>query len=474
MDLHISLEGRGQISMQVYRQIRDAVLAGRLRPGDALPSSRELARRLGVSRTTVVVAYEQLHAEGFLSSRPGAATYVNEVMRQRAAGDETESPLRPRSLWHHIPEMPDMSALTPQFDFRPGIPDTSSFPLASWRTCWARQFTRRALGTGAHIGAAGLPALRAAIARHVSLSRGVRGTPEDVFVTNGSQQAIELIARVLLEPGDTVAVEDPGYPLPRKAFRALGCRIAGVPVDAEGLVVDAIPAGTRLVYVTPSHQYPLGVSLSMTRRQALLEWAARAGAAIIEDDYDSEFRFGGRPMESLHGLDESGRVLYVGSFSKVMLPTLRLGFAVIPPPLHAAFCKARQFADWHTAVPVQAAMAQFIEAGQLARHIRRMRRIYAERHERILRILARDFSRILSPVQSHCGLHLTALLGRGDTLADRSIAERARTRGIGVVPLSIHYVAGPRQPGLMLGYGAIPSARIDEGMQILRQLVHSH
>lgn len=457
--------------MQVYRQIRDAVVAGRLRPGDALPSSRELARRLEVSRNTVVEAYEQLHAEGFLYSRPGAGTFVNREIRQRGKTDSPESPLRPRGLWSDIPEMPDMAAMTAEYDFRPGIPDTSSFPFAAWRAHWTRQFTRRAIGSGAHIGAAGHPELRAAIARHVSLSRAVRAGPPDVFVTNGSQQAIELIVRVLLEPGDSVAVEDPGYPLPRGAFRAHGCRVAGVPVDEQGMVVDAIPAGTRLVYVTPSHQYPLGVSMSMARRQALLAWADRENGIVIEDDYDSEFRYGGRPMESLHGLDESGRVLYVGSFSKVMLPTLRLGFAVIPAPLHVAFRKAKQLSDWHTAVPLQAALAAFIESGQLALHIRRMRRVYAERHERIMRILARDFDGALAPVKSHCGLHLTALLGEHEGPSDVSIVERARAMAVAVLPLSTHFVDLPPRHGLMLGYGAIPEERIEAGLQRIRQLV---
>jgi GntR family transcriptional regulator / MocR family aminotransferase len=473
LDLHISLEGRGGISIQVYRQIRDAVLAGRLRPGDALPSSRELARRLEVSRNTVLGAYEQLHAEGFLYSRPGAGTFVNQQIRQRRQTDALESPLLPRALWNDIPEMPGMAAVTAEYDFRPGIPDTSSFPFAAWRAHWTRQFTRRAIGSGAHIGAGGHPGLRAAIARHVSLSRAVRAGPQDVFVTNGSQQAIELIVRVLLEPGDSVAVEDPGYPLSRGAFRAHGCRVAGVPVDEQGMVVDGIPAGVRLAYVTPSHQYPLGVPMSMARRQALLAWAERENGIVIEDDYDSEFRYGGRPMESLHGLDESGRVLYVGSFSKVMLPTLRLGFAVIPGPLHATFRKAKQLSDWHTAVPLQAALAQFIEAGQLALHIRRMRRVYAGRHERIMRILARDFSGMLTPVQSHCGLHLTALLSEQQGPTDVPIVERARAMGVAVLPLSTHFVDTPSRPGLMLGYGAIPEERIAAGLQKLRQLVRS-
>lgn len=472
MDIHINLDGRGQISRRVYRQIREAIIDGRLRAGETLPSSRELAHRLEVSRNVVVVAYEYLHAEGFLTTRVGAGTYVSDHIRQRSPRNSSESPLRPRRLWSDIPEGPDMSS-RPDFDFRPGIPDADKFPFASWRGPLSRQLHRRAVGTGAHIGAAGHPELRAAIARHVGLSRAVRATADDIFVTNGSQQAIDLIARVLLEPGETVAVEDPGYPLPRRAYHVHGCEVVGVPVDDDGLVVDAIPEKARLVYVTPSHQYPLGMTLSMGRRQALLEWADRADATIVEDDYDSEFRYGGRPLESLHSLDASGRVLYVGSFSKTTIPTLRLGFAVIPAPLHAAFRKAKHLSDWHTAVPLQAAAAQFIEGGHLARHIRRMRRVYAERHDRIMSILVRDFAEHLTPIASHCGLHLAAFFDGSDGHTDLAIVERARTRGVALMPLSHHFVATSPRPGLLLGYGAIPSERIDEGLHRLRQLVQS-
>jgi GntR family transcriptional regulator/MocR family aminotransferase len=299
----------------------------------------------------------------------------------------------------------------------------------------------------------------------------VRAAPDDVFVTNGSQQAIDVIARVLLEPGDVVAVEDPGYPPTRRAFRAHGCRVMGVPVDEEGLVVDAIPEHARLVYVTPSHQYPLGMAMSMVRRQALLDWAGRTDATILEDDYDSEFRYGGRPLEPLRNLDQSGRVLFVGSLSKVMLPTLRLGFAVLPGPLHAAFRRAKAATDWHTAVPFQVAAAQLIDDGLLAQHIRRLRRTYAARHDRIVDVLARDFAERLTALPAAGGLHLTAVLhGREtkDSACDRGIAERARARGVAVLPLSYHYFDTPPRAGLLLGYGAIEEEHVEEGLARIR------
>jgi GntR family transcriptional regulator/MocR family aminotransferase len=417
----------------------------------------------------VLTAYERLRAEGFLRSRVGAGTFVSPGIRPRPPAGPTRSPLRPRALWDDIPEAPDMSATRPEFDFRPGIPDAARFPYDAWRARVARQLQHHVVGTGTHIGAAGHPALRAALARHLAVSRAVRVTPDDVIVTNGSQQAIDLIARVLLAPGDRVAVEDPGYPLPRRAFQAHGCRVTGVPVDAEGLVVDAIPGRVRLVYVTPSHQYPLGVAMSMARRQALLAWASRANATIVEDDYDSEFRYGGRPLEPLQSLDGSGRVLYIGSLSKVLLPTLRLGFLVAPPPLHAALRKAKFVSDWHTAVPMQGAAAQFIDDGLLAQHIRRMRRVYAERHERIMHTLEHDFRGYLTPLPSAGGLHLAAWLRGGRRGSDRAVSERAAAQGVALLPLVRNFADARPRPGLLFGYGAIPTDRIEEGLRRLRR-----
>ncbi len=469
MDLHISLNDPRQVSRDVYRQIRDAILDGRLRAHEVLPSSRELACRLQVSRNTVTLAYERLQAEGFVASRAGAGTFVSDGIRPRAPGGPPGSPLRPRAIWDDIPEGRDMSASEADFDFRPGVPDASRFPFGPWRARLSSQLHHRTVGTAANIGAAGHPGFRRAIARHIGVSRAVRATEDDILVTSGSQQALDLIARVLLQPGETVAVEDPGYPLPRRAFHAYGCQVAGVPVDGEGLVVEAIPDEARLVYVTPSHQYPLGMTMSMRRRQALVAWAQRCDAAIVEDDYDSEFRYAGRPLEPLQSQDTSGRVLYVGSFSKVMLPTLRLGFLVAPPPLNAAFRKAKYLADWHTAVPFQEAAAMFMDDGLLGHHIRRMRRVYAQRHDRLVSLLARQFSGLLTPLPSAGGLHLTAILEAEDGPTDLSIAACAAAEGVAIFPLSLHYAATRPRQGFLFGYGAIDLERIPEGLTRLRR-----
>ena len=465
MDLHISLDGPGDLAGKMYAQIRAAIVAGRLRPGERLPSSRELARRLAVSRTTVGVAYDRLLAEGFVCGRIGAGTFVSAAPHPRLEDRPRDSPLRPRPVWDRLPPPLVMSDLAPAFDFRAGVPDASRFPYATWRALLTAQMRPAAVGSGSHIDAAGLDALRIAIARHVGVSRAVRAAADDVFVTSGSQQAIDLVVRVLLEPGDAVAVEDPGYPPVHGAFTAHGARVVGVPVDGEGLVVEALPDDAPLVYVTPSHQFPLGVAMSLRRRLALLAWAERTGAAIVEDDYDSEYRYGGRPREPLHSLDHTGRVLYVGSLSKVLLPTLRLGFLVAPAPLHAALRKAKHVTDWHTEVPAQAAAARFIADGHLGRHIRRMRAVYAPRHQKIRAVLAGTLAAHLEVIPSAAGLHLAALLRGG--VDDMDIVVRAHRRGVAVQPLSRCRIASCGPAGLILGYGAIPIEHIEEGLRRL-------
>ncbi|HTK67643.1 MAG TPA: PLP-dependent aminotransferase family protein [Pseudonocardia sp.] len=469
MQLHVSLSGRADLSGQLYRQIRSAIEDGLIRAGEAMPSTRELAQQLNVSRGTVTVTYDRLVAEGHLRSRAGAGTFVSAVASAQPPRSLAGSPLRPRPVWDGIDEGPDMSRLSPEFDFRCGIPDQSLFPYATWRALMADQLRPSAVGSGSHIGAAGHPGLRAAIARHIGVSRSVQAAPEDVFVTSGSQQAIDLVARVLLEPGDLVAVEDPGYPPPRGAFVSSGCRVVGVPVDAEGLVVDAVPAEARLVYVTPSHQFPLGTVMSLSRRRQLLDWAERADAVIVEDDYDSEFRYGGRPLEPLHRLDHTGRVLYVGSFSKVLLPTLRLGFVVAPTPLHSALRKAKHVADWHTSVPIQAATARFIESGHLARHVRRMRGVYAARRDAVRSGLADSLADHLEVLPSAAGLHVTATFRAPRD--DRRITRGALSDGLAVQPLSLFGLAEPGPPGVMIGFGAIGAERIPEGLRRLRAAI---
>ncbi|MGE3273914.1 MAG: PLP-dependent aminotransferase family protein [Vicinamibacterales bacterium] len=469
MELHVSLSGRRDLSGEIYRQVRRAIADGRLRPGEALPPTRHLARRLSVSRMTVTVAYERLASEGLVIARVGAGTFVSAHAARPSARRPRESRqvLAGRALWQEIP-LPAAFGRLARYDFRTGIPDATLFPHRAWNRLVARCLRRTAVTDGLYRHPAGQGELRAAIARHVGISRGVAAEADDVTITNGTQQALDVLARVLLAPGETVAVEDPGYTPPRRLFHTLGLRVVGVPVDGDGLIVDAIPRGVRAVYVTPSHHYPLGVCLSLARRQALLAWADRHHAAIIEDDYDSEFRFGGRPLEALQTLDGAGRVIYVGSFSKTMLPGLRLGFVVTPPSLTPAVHRAKYVTDWHTPILVQDALARFIDDGGFARHVRRVSAVYRARHEMITRVVARDFAGVLDLVPSSTGLHVAARARRLTVQQIEVARARAAEAGVAVQPLSMFAVGRARLPGVVLGYGAIATAGIEEGLRLLR------
>ena len=465
MELHIRFEGRRELARQIYHQLRDAIRGGRLRRGDRLPPTRELALRLDVSRNTASLAYEWLIAEGLLLGRRGGGTFVESAPAARSSRSRAGIPIRHRPIWDDIAAPSPKEA--PRYDFGVGMPDAQLFPYDTWRRLLARQIRGASL-SAVYGEAGGHPGLRAAIARSIAVSRGVVAGADDVIVTNGAQQAFDLIARVLIEPGARVAVEEPGYPPPRLLFASLGARVAAVPVDEAGLVVDLLPDDARLVYVTPSHQFPLGMPMSHPRRAALLAWAERRNAVIIEDDYDSEFRFGGRPLETLQAIDRSGRVIYVGSFSKSLLPALRLGFLIAPPSLREALRSASFVANWYVQWPAQAALATLITDGLLARHTRKMRRVYVERHDRILRALTRDFAKWLVPVESVTGMHIAATLRKGNVRVERELARRALDAGVGFDRLSAYCTADPRA-GVVLGYGAIPSAKIDEGLRRLRQ-----
>ena len=462
MDFHVSLAGRGDLSVRIYRQLRDAVLDGRLRAGERLPPTRELARRLAVSRNTVAVAYDRLTADGFLAGRVGAGTYVcAELPAPKPRQAPSAKGPQAKAVWRSLPPAVAAAPHAPEYDFRVGIPDAALFPLETWRRLLAREL-RDAAGFAHYADPGGHPGLRAAIARHVGVSRSVRAGADDVLVTQGAQQALDLLCRVLLEPGDRVAVEEPGYRLAKLLFTSHGAEVVGVPVDGEGLDVAALPPRTKLVYVTPSHQFPLGTPMSLARRTALLAWAGRADAVVVEDDYDSEFRFSDRPLEPLQSLDRGGRVAYVGSFSKTLLPMLRLGFLIAPASLRDALRHARQLSDWHGDLPAQAALARFVDEGLFARHIRRATKVYAERHERITATLERVFPGRLEPVPSAAGLHLCAL---AEEDVD-PIATRAAAAGVAVQTLS-DLCGGFPAPGLVLGYGSIPVERIDDGLAAL-------
>lgn len=474
MDLHLSLDAEaGALSRQIYEQIRDAILAGRLRPGDQLPPTRTLASSVGVSRNTVAAAFDHLTGEGFLVGRTGVGTFVSADVRIDPRTRPTRaSPLRVASVWQRQPEsVPQLTVGRIGFDFRPGIPDLSSFPYPTWRRQVNAALRESRVGGTVYADPAGEPTLRRAIARHLAVSRGVRVGSDDVVVTSGVQQAATLACQVLVEPGDVVAMEDPGYLPVRRVFEAARATVVDVPVDEDGIVVEAMPRRARLVYVSPAHQFPLGVVMSLPRRLALLDWAGRAGAAILEDDYDSDFRYAGRPVDPLQALDSTGRVIYVGSFSKSMLPILRLGYCVVPSALVPPFRRAKFVADWHSPLPSQTALAQFIDDGDLTRHIRRTRRVYQARRDRIAAALDSDLSPWLRRIPTVAGLHLAALVRSADADEVQDWVTRAEALDVAVQSLTAFGHSPGRPAGLVIGFGAIAESRIDEGLRRLRRAV---
>jgi GntR family transcriptional regulator/MocR family aminotransferase len=429
-----------------------------------------------VSRNTVNSAYARLEAEGFLTGRTGAGTFVSSLPQSRSGSTgegRPDGPLRPRAVWAQIQLPGDLSADAPRFDFRAGAPDARLFPSPTWRRLIGKQLRASTVGTAMPCEPAGHPALRAAIVRHFGVSRALQAGPDDVVVTSGIQQAFDLVGRALLEPGACVATEEPGYTLPQLLFGSLGARLARVPVDREGLVVDALPAEARLVYVTPSHQLPTGVAMSLRRRLQLVAWADRHQAAILEDDYDSEFRYTNQALEPLQSLDRGGRVVYVGSFSKILLPTLRLGFLVAPPSLRHALQAAKFVTDWHTSLPNQAALAEFIEQGWLARHVRRVRNEYRQRHERIVAALEGPLSPWLELIPSAAGLHVSAYLRNGTVEDAAELVAHAAQAGVGLFDFAAVSTAGATPPGIVFGYGAIPTEHVDEGLRTLHRCLRA-
>jgi GntR family transcriptional regulator/MocR family aminotransferase len=453
---------------QVYDQVRDAIHAGALKPGGRLPSSRDLAARLGVARASVVAAYDQLLAEGYAEGRTGSGTYVSHDL----SGVLDLKPVKP--VAKPAPARPDR------------IPDAASFPAASstealtfsnGRTlmdaraldAWATS-TRRALRTlsPAHFGysePAGEPRLRAAVADYVRAARGVVCEPDQVIITSGAQHAVDLAARLLLKPGDQVWLEDPGYPQTWHALTAGGALGVPVPVDRSGLLVQAgieTAPDARAVFVTPSHQFPLGVAMSMGRRLELVAWARQAGAWIVEDDYAAEFRYAGAPLASLQGLDGGERVIYVGTLNKALFPGLRLGYLVAPKVLVEPLSALRRLADRQPPSLTQAITLDFMESGQFAAHIRRRRLAYKAQRDALAEALQRRLGHALEIDVPDQGMHLIAYLKDGRS--DLGVEARAVERGVLTRPISpLYHNASPRQ-GLLLGFTGFPAKAMEPGV----------
>lgn len=463
----------------LYRQLSDwfrrAILEGRLRPGQRVPSSRSLAAELKLSRIPVLAAYEQLLAEGYLESFTGAGTCVARAIPGGASRPAAARPGRaPAEVARRVSRRvratreKEPSWLLNLGAFRVGLPALDRFPSPIWAKLVGRHARKPTLKSLYYGEPQGLAPLREAIAAYLGAFRAVRCDAAQVIVTTGSQQGLQLTAQVLLDPGDRVWVEEPGYPGAHLALSLAGARMVPVPVDGEGLDVAAglkRTAEARAAYITPSHQFPLGVTLSAGRRLQLLDWASRSRAWIIEDDYDSEYRFGGRPLASLQGLDADGRVIYVGTFSKVMFPAMRLGYLVVSKGLVPAFIAAREATDTCSSGLYQAAMADFIREGHFARHIRRMRKLYQLRRRALVEAIRVEAWGRLEVVGAEAGMQLTALLPRG--MDDVAAARRAAEQGVSARPLSSCCLKRPARGGLILGYGGVEPRDIREAMKKL-------
>jgi GntR family transcriptional regulator/MocR family aminotransferase len=459
----LARESATPLFRQIQAQIRAAVLSRALRPGTRLPSTRALASQLGVARSSVIAAYAELLVEGYLRGRVGSGTYVASDLPEppagagrRARGGATRRiPLSARARAYEAAV--DDHGAGEERPFQLGRSRVDARTLRAWRRISGRAL--RDLGP-LHLGYTdprGLPELRQTICEYLRAARAVRCEPEQILVTAGTQHALDLAIRVLLEPGDAVWVEDPGYPMTWAAFAAAGLRPRPIPVDAQGLRVRAgarAAPKARAVYVTPSHQYPTGVVLSMARRLELLAWAREHGAWIFEDDYDSEFRYAGRPLASLQGLDDAERVLYVGTLNKVLFPGLRIGYLVVPQPLLRAFVGARHLQDRQPPSLLQVAVAEFMAQGHFASHVRRMRLAYREQRDAVVSGLAKHGGghlRVRAPDQ---GMRLVAELADG--LSDVAIEAAARRAGVIVRATSGLYRAAPPRPGLLLGFTGHP------------------
>jgi GntR family transcriptional regulator/MocR family aminotransferase len=524
VDLLVTLErgaGPGEgLTHQLYSQLRAAILSGRLRAGDRLPPTRVLAHQLEVARLTVATAYDWLRAEGYVYGRVGAGTFVASVFqdgrptmdeassqpqlpegsstdlaeRSRAPRSRAPTPV-PLTAWAeriaHIPLLGAGTAANVIYDFRPGVGAADAFPWPRWRRIvgWQdpvdqlvdnrAQYRENAVRGGRWDALLGPIETRQAIAAWLRRSRAVRCEYEQILIAGSVQQMLALLARLLVEPGQRLIVEDPSYVGFHAAFLAEGARLQGIPVDQSGLRVDALPGinpssvedAAHLAVVTPSHQYPTGVTLSLERRLALLEWARLHGVLVVEDDYDGDLRLEGQPLEALRGLDDRDEVIYLGTFSKALYPAMRLGYAVLPRWLVEPVARARAASDRHPTWRDALAVARFIEVGELERHLARVRRLYRVRRDALVTALSEHLGDVVAVGPAEAGIHLLA--GLPDGVDDVALAHNAEQLGIELTPLSPHYYSTRPRQGMLLGFGALPEEQLAIGIRLLAPLVRA-
>ena len=467
-------KGRGPLFRQLYTGLREAILNGSFRADEKLPSTRDLAEQLGISRTVVVLAYEQLLAEGFTKGRVGSGTYVSGTVTGRQRTSPESSALvklskfgsAAASAWSRM-NFPKRPAF--RYDFAYGRSDLETFPFEMWRRILLRCARKAPVSELDYGSAAGNFALREAICTHLRRSRAVACDVSQVIVVNGSQQALDLIARVLIEKGDKVVIEDPSYQGTREVLRVAGARLMPIPVDREGIDPSHLPASARSAFVTPSHQFPTGAILSLARRLALLDWAKRTNAVIVEDDYDGEFRYEGQPLESLQGLDREGRVIYIGTFSRTVFSSLRIGYLIAPKTLVAAFTAAKWLCDRHTATLEQEALAEFIASGLYERYLRRVRRRNAARREALLDSIHAHLRDRVEITGDGAGAHV--VIWPAKRMSEDTIIAAAASRGVAVYGISPYSLKKPRRTGIMLGYSRMTEREIREGIRRLGEVI---
>lgn len=467
--MHLLLDGCGPLHAQLTRALKTAMVAGRVTQGSRLPPTRLLARELGVSRNTVMTAYEQLRAEGFVDGRTGSGSYAALPLLAVAANDPQPLTSQPQSNFSRRGRVVHDHARTlgrredgVRYAFQYGLPLVNP----ALATAWARELAHAAAYTSPNYPfTQGLPALREAICDYLARRRGVKATPDDVLVVNGTQQAMALTARVLLNEGDQVVIEEPQYFAIRESLQIHGARLTGVPVDADGLRCDALPSRSpQLIYVTPSHQFPSGAVLSLSRRLELLQYARRNQSWIFEDDYDGEFRYGSKPLAALRSLDHDGRVIYVGTFSKTLFPALRLGYVVMPAALRQDFITAKWTQDFGTAPIEQAALANLMAKDGFERHLRRSSKILRERRAALLDGLRAISAGRLEIADSRAGMHLVAWLRDKNAADGEAMIAHGHRLGLGLHSIRPHYLEPPDRAGLLMGYGGMSVTEIQEAL----------
>ena len=471
--LHLELKGTGPRYEQLARAMKAAIQGGRLKPGIRLPATRDLARQLGISRNTVLTAYEILCSERFAHSRAGSGTYVSgdaaEPTRRRGP-ESVEPQSRYAARLRALPRAALRRLLPrPRYDLQYGEPLINPALLNAWSKALSQATERTELH---YPGAQGLQPLREAIADHLGRHRGVVCDPDDVVVVSGTQQAIALLSRILADEGDEAVIEEPHYQFAAHAMLAHGLRPVAVDTDGDGIVCDDLPdRSVRFVLVTPSHQFPAGAEMSLGRREALLHYAGAHGCWIVEDDFDGEFRYEPRAMPALKALDEHGRVIYVGSFSKVVFPALRLGYVVVPRSLQRDLVMAKRLDDLGCGAIEQSAMASFMRDGGFERHLRKSAAELRRRRAALLDGLRQHASRHVEVAPSRAGMHLVAWLPAWSHERFQTLIDTARAHGLGLHPIAPHFARPPASPGLLLGFAALSVPQLHAATALFGQVL---